>query len=381
MITGLLIISILSYIFSNQYFVFATEDSFSIIFHGRGLVESGLVPWSISQFTEWGVIVPVIQMAAGLFSFDYLSGYQTILAVCLIAILFLGMFHELKNYFPLITSLIIAGAFILVLATKQFLNHSFYIHNNLTASIFLLLAIYSYWKFIKSNEDDWMILGSISITAFSFSRIEGPIYAILIILLVVSIKLSSYKQTLTMVVPYALIAIAWHVALLLSGGQNQLLSSNNILIILIALISLLILAFFSSKLKPLLSVMPLLILTVLFFGVVLAILVEPEHMITSITNYWQNLVHMYSWGWTWFVLLFFVPLIFWQSEQLPENWFLIHTIGAYILVIILIALARTPYRLGETDSSNRLMIQILPIILFTIASNAATLKKWVSPDL
>ena len=371
-------ISILAFAVTQKSYVFATSDSFGYIYHGKILAEAGLVPWTVDHFTKLGLFSSVIQMSSHLLPGEYLSGYQTIMACILIAGLFLSMVDIFISHFSKKISFLFAGGLVLILITKIFLNHAFYIHNNLPAAVFLFIALYSYWRFLKSNIKEWMILATVAITIFGFTRIEGPLYVILLLLLVISSNKLAPKQALILVLPYAIIAISWHLFLYTTVVHPEQLSQKNLLVIILALSGLTLLALVSKKIPVLLAVLPELMLSSLFFGLILAFLIEPEHMITSTTHFWQNLVDMFSWGWSWFAVLALIPFTLLNNKQHPENRMLIYSAIGYILIVLLLALARIPYRLGETDSANRLMLQIQPIILLAIASNADKLKQWFS---
>jgi len=372
------VISALALVVTQKSYVFATPDSFDYIYHGRILAENGLVPWTINHFTKLGLFSPIIQMNSHLLPGEFLSGYQSILAGILIAGSVFGMTHMLKDHFSKLLSFVIAGSLAMVFISKIFMNHAFYIHNNLPAAVFLFIALYSYWQFLKTETKEWMILATVAITMFGFTRIEGPLYVIFFLLLVVSSKQLNPKQILLLALPYAIIAISWHLFLYTTVVQTEQLSQKNLLVILLALSGLVFLAIFSKRITTLLAVLPELLLSSLFFGLILAFIIEPEHMITSTTHVWQNLIDMFSWGWSWFAVLALIPFTLLNNKQQPENRMLIYSAIGYILIVLLIVLARMPYRLGETDSANRLLLQIQPIILLAVASNAEQLKVWFS---
>jgi hypothetical protein len=373
-------ITVLSIILTQTSFVFATPDSFDYIYHGKILAESGLVPWAVNHFTKLGLFSPVVQMSSHLLPGGYLSGYQTILAIILLVGLFFSMKEMLGEYFSKLISFFVSGGLVLIIFTKIFLNHAFYIHNNLPATVFLFIALYCYWHFYKTDALEWMILATIALTMFGFTRIEGPLYVIFFLLLVISSKQLKQKQLLAIVLPYTITALIWHLFLYTTATSTEQLSSKNMLVILIALSGLMFLVIFSKKIAALVAVIPELLIGSLLFGLILAFLIEPEHMITSTTHVWQNLIDMFAWGWSWFALLALIPFTLLENKQHPENRMLIFSAAGYILIVLLIALARIPYRLGETDSANRLMLQIQPVILLAIASNGDRLKRWFLPS-
>jgi hypothetical protein len=268
----------------------------------------------------------------------------------------------------------------MVLGSDTFLNHVFYIHNNLPAATLMFLSLYCFWNFYKTNTREWHLMGTILLIGFSFTRIEGPLYTVIILLLVMGIKPLPYKQTLQIVLPYTIIALLWHTYLYFNLIQNALLSQTNLLLIISALAGLTILALISKWIPTIIDLIPEALISILFFALILAVLIEPDHMITSITHFWQNLTNIYFWSWTWFTAAAFLPALLINHRKHPENRLLLYSSGVYILIVLLLVLARIPYRLGQTDSSNRLMLQILPILFFAFASSGGNLKKWFSKD-
>ncbi len=377
---SLVILAGISYVLTKSSYIYTSTDSFNYIYHGKILGKSGLVPWAIDNFTKIGAFSSIIQMNSQLLPGEYLSGYQTILGVILVFVLFFGSWELLKLSFPSFVSLIISGSLVLILGSSTFLDHIFYIHNNLAAALLLFLALYAFWQFYKTDTKEWVMLGLISIIGFSFTRIEGPLYTAAILLLVISVKPQTYRRTLGLVLPFTAIALPWHIFLLTNVTQNEQLSQTNLLLIIGVLSALTVLALVSKWIPSLIEIFPVGIFFTMIFGLVLAVIIEPDHMILSLTHFWQNLVNIYFWGWVWLLIPALLPLIIMNVSDCPENQLLLYTSFVYIFIVLLIVLARIPYRLGRTDSSNRLMLQILPVLLFSIAANAGNLKKWFSPN-
>lgn len=114
------VITVLAFVVTQKSYVFATADSFGYIFHGRILAENGLVSWTINYFTKLGLFSPIVQMSSLLLPGDFLSGYQSILTVILIAGLFFSMLDIFISHFSKIISFLLAGGLVLVLISKIF---------------------------------------------------------------------------------------------------------------------------------------------------------------------------------------------------------------------------------------------------------------------
>ena len=155
---------------------------------------------------------------------------------------------------------------------------------------------------------------------------------------------------------------------MINVSQNEQLSPTNLLLIIAALGGLTVMALVSNWLREIILKLPDFILLVLTLALFMAIFIEPEHMITSLTIFWQNLTNVYFWNWTWFVILAGLPVLWIGNRDNPENKLLSYIIGVFILTIFLLVLARNPYRVGKTDSANRLMLALLPSMIFVIST-------------
>ncbi len=138
----------LSYLLTRFSYIYTSTDSFNYIYHGKILAKSGLVPWTIDNFTKIGAFSSIIQMNSQLLPGEYLSGYQTLLGIILALVLFIAAWELLKRDFSPVISLIISGVMILVLGSNTFLNHAFYIHNNLPAAVFLFSVLIFFLAFL-----------------------------------------------------------------------------------------------------------------------------------------------------------------------------------------------------------------------------------------
>lgn len=240
----------IAYFLTETYYVYASTDSFQIILQSKILFQYGVQPYALDKFTDWGVITTVFQMASSLMDLDYLSGYQTILFLLLVGLLITSMVVELRKSFKLIPSVMFGGLSILVLLSIMFIEHSVYLHTNITAAVYIFMCLLSIRYFLEESALEWLILGSVSLIGVGFSRIEGPLYAVLFAALAVSIKKFSVKQVLYLLLPFSILGLAWHAYLYFSNGQSGTMDEINIvIIIMITLIGLIGYSLLSTRFK------------------------------------------------------------------------------------------------------------------------------------
>ena len=374
---GLTVFSLLDFYLTQKSYIYVTADSFSIIYHGQVLGKSGLAPWAINQFTEWGLISPVIQMTSLILPGDYLTGHQTLLAASLLIFFGINIFLIFHKQYSTLVAILLCLTIISVLGSIIMIEHTFYLHSNLTAAVYLFVSLFAYWKFLQEQSPEWLLLASIAISAFGFSRIEGPLYMMLFQILVISIKEMDYKNRLLVILPSSIIFLFWYGFLYFSAKQPGLLDKTNILIIIASLILFSALAIISRWIPKIISLLPKLTLGILIIGLGLTFLINPEHMITSTSSVYQNLINQNSWGLTWIISAAFLPLLFSQNRDQPENDLYRFGIPGYIILVLFLGFPRSPYRLGATDSANRLLLQIQPIIFLFIIMKTCTLNKWL----
>ncbi len=365
-----------AYLLTDPYYVVAGADSFFIILLSKMLEQYGAHPYAVNYFTDWGVISTVFQTFSSAFNLDYLSGYQTIITGLLFGLLVLSMINAFTESFSVPLAIVLGGLTIPILLSIMIIEHAFFLHTNITAAAFIFVFLLSIWHFYQESAVEWLILGSISLIGIGFSRIEGPMYAVLFASLAVSIKKTPLKQILYLILPYAILGLAWHAYLYFYIGQTGILNEINIVIIILlslaGLIGYAVLSAAVKKADPLQYIVP----AILLVGVLIAFITKPEHMAESLYSIGWNLLYLDAWGLTWVLLLLFLPLIFNFPRPDSGNRFLFFSIAGYFLLVFLFAYLRPPYRLGSSDSANRLIMQILPAILFSISANSKNIKNW-----
>ncbi|RPJ75944.1 MAG: hypothetical protein EHM20_08175 [Alphaproteobacteria bacterium] len=146
-----------------------------------------------------------------------------------------------------------------------------------------------------------------------------------------------------------------------------------IIIILLLTIGIILLSnsrILSKKIFPILDKFFLLPFPLVIF---LLVLLKPTHMENSLLNLFSNLLTFDYWGLAfWLVIIILISKAF--ATRLPIETFLINIIVSSTSIIITLVFLRNPYRLGWTDSANRLMTIGLPIGIMLLA---VTMSKWV----
>lgn len=367
---------VIGYFLTRSYYLYATTDSFSIIFLSNILTKFGLQAFSLSQFTEWGVISPVFQMASSILGLDYMSGYQSILGAILIGLLFFSISTVLQREFSKWQAYLLGAAAALAMVSIMFIEQAIYIHTNLTAALYIFISLYAIWNYLGESKKEWLMIGAAALIGVGFSRIEGPLYVVLFSALAVSSKEFQLKSALQLVLPYLILSILWNSYLFLSVEETGLLNRTNILIIIGSLVGLLGFVLISKRVNHL-PWLSYLIIGVLGVGLAGTFLIKPNHMIQSLITTLFNLVSRNFWGLTWITIMMLLPLAISFSSQDRQNLYMLLCVIGYLIMVLAFAFFRVPYRMGRTDSATRLIFQIQPLIFFYIAANSNRIKEWL----
>jgi hypothetical protein len=78
-----------------------------------------------------------------------------------------------------------------------------------------------------------------------------------------------------------------------------------------------------------------------------------------------------DWGLTWYVILFLATELYFahrdEAERPTEGHWMLTVLVSYLLVVYNLAYFREPYHTGPNDSSNRLVLQALPLVLLYLS--------------
>ncbi len=210
-------------------------------------------------------------------------------------------------------------------------------------------------------------LSALLIGSTAFIRMEGLLLTTLLIISFVSIEKLSRKDLRMFSLISLTVPVLWYVRLAIAGASGSTIISprNTILMLLLAAGPLVL-----NWLRPSLKVLDLLpTITIIALGIIFCfLLLTRGQTIESGLIFLSNAVGTGYWGAFWWtfgplavVLLCFGPRI--RNEIV---W--IMTIGGGLLLILLLgAIRRVPYRIGWGDSGNRMLVHIAPLAVLYIA--------------
>lgn len=362
--------------------IYFTPDSYSLIKIGRWIGTIGFqasVPVDVPDpgygvfagIADYGVFVPVLQSAGVLLGVTYLSAFNPLFALFLAASFvnlgqraLAGTISKPKK--RLFLSLLIAIA---IFSDRLVFLQSFYLHTNLVSTVYLFLAVVCFWLALTEKQYAWLVFAILSLTGFNLTRTEAPLFAIVLLILVVCEGRLPSHVLLAALLPFCIFSAGWyiwlslHFSMLPAGTILNPISTMIIAASIAAVAALAALARLKWLENNVLPRLPLLMIIGLALVISVEFILKPSHMDLSLKAVIQNLFLRYGWGVTWYITMALLVMAVFKDYLPYERLFTVN-IACFFMLVIALAAMRIPYRFGWADSANRMMTHILPVIYF-----------------
>jgi hypothetical protein len=236
------------------------------------------------------------------------------------------------------------------------------------------------WLAHTEENDAWLVFSTLGLLAFSLLRIETFLFALVFIALWLGAAHPRYRVRLAVVLPYLAVMIARH-ALLIAWEiveRRVYLGTRNIVLILVFLFLFGVFVLISNMAwleRIVLRRLPTIILVAFSAALLAAVVWKPAHMAATL---WAILNHLFNpgyWAGIWWLQLVLIPFVIRYPKVPLERLF---TVGvpAFLMLLALLSLLRSPYHLGWGDSANRMLTHILPVsLLYFLMKYAAWLAE------
>jgi hypothetical protein len=289
------------------------------------------------------------------------------------------LYTIIREQKSILQSCVAATALVSLMALSNiFLFNFFYIHNNILSALYLYLFVFALVKMPEQPGTAYELLALLSLIAFSLLRLEAPLFAIVVLLVASFWQGRSYVNRLKLIVPFVVLLVAWYARLYFLLPETPVLLTHKFVIeMILALVGFGVFAVLSGLkiLDPIIKRTPFVTLIVLaLVGIILA-LIKPDHMLKSLESIVRNIfvpreLVTGDWGLTWYVIFFLVTVYFAHrdaADRPREHHWMVTMLAAYVLVVYNLAYFREPYHTGQNDSSNRLVLQALPLVLLYLS--------------
>lgn len=348
-----------------------TSDSAYIARFGQNI---GLGNYEGSRivFSKWGPFVPLIHSLTKLLGQKLYWQYQPVLSLDLVAIVFYTAYTLLREALPKPHAATAAAVAVGLMAfSNMFVFHAFYIHVNLVATSYMYLLVFA----LANMQDErrtgaCVALAQLSLIAFTLVRIEAALFAIVILLIATFQPGWSSTARLRLSLPFILVSLAWYArAYFILPETPDLLTKDLGLALCLVLLGFGAFVAVSGvePVQPLLARTPMSTL----FGLVVVALgftaMRPRHMLTSLQSMVRNMLVDGQWGLTWYVVFFVGTLLYFAGRDTRGyDWILVVAV-AYVVAVYDLAYFTEPYHPGEFDSANRLLLQVVPVVVLYLA--------------
>lgn len=334
---------------------------------------------SIFQLEKRMLALPVLHAPSSLVNENYLSALTPLLAVaCLVAlgtIIHAGLRPRFAHgAWPLTVALL---ACFLLLSINRFVFHAFYLNGHLLFATLLLGLVGVSWLARRRSA----VLEGVNVTAvqavlvsaFILTRPEAGLVAVLALAPALLDASRSLRARSWLLIAMGSTMTVWQVFLIIiayavgSEATRPMLGMLALAVLLFVAIPVLHWHWLSAESSRLLVVAEL----GLWAALVVLALRRPTVFLESAYATWQNII---SDGGSWgpaFVLLLIIGVIVVTVVRTQKRIDVRFTLTTFVpLVYILAFLRDAAYRVAEADSLNRMVIQLVPVLILLIASAA-----------
>jgi hypothetical protein len=277
--------------------------------------------------------------------------------------------------------ILVVLACLLLVSTDIISFQFFYLHSTFPAAVYLIVAVASFWLADCEKNQAWLVFAVLGLLGFCLTRIESPLFSLIYLALVVSRAGYSYRVRLTLTLSFLLPVIVWYLVIGVSTiyGVKYLNPTNTLgMVGLMAAFGLLVGLTGIRKLERwILAYLPVSMFLVILAGVGLMFILKSEHMLISLDSMLQNTFMTGRWGATWYVLVILLVLAIWQPPVHFEGLFA-WSIPIFVLLLLALVFVRNPYHLRWTDSANRMLTHLAPVVLlYLMIKYSPMLEKWL----
>ena len=373
------------YFFYRFNISFISNDSLYIILMGQDLVQTGFAEWYYASPASMGIYMGLVQAMGMVFGLDYVWFIQPVLSLILmIAFIYFGL-KSVSRYIQKwwIAALLVVGGLLIFESSNLAYILLTYIHTNLTSGLFLFLTVASLYFAIEEDNQSWLALSGIALISFGLMRIENVIMALVLILIYVSSGMLTKRQSSLTFIPYLIIQGFWYFSLyfmefdtyLSSMDKTQILLTSLACFAMVAVILLSQWRFLQRILVWAGKLFPILLLGVwIVFGIM-----NPTLGLTNLRALGRVLFISGYWGAFWYAVIF-LTLISIVNSRFPQKRLLSGFLVSFVAIVEILGFFRHPYHDQWFDSANRMMVHIVPLILFFVITQIAKAGSKVQPN-
>lgn len=367
-------VSLLTWFFLILKISILSNDSWRFFIGGFYIGMSQSLPPSLVMRN--GLVSNIINAGRVYFNFEY--GYVLYPMITLSFLLFFIFALTLPTNKHKIRrdSLLYSSCVVFFLFSSYFIVfNAFYIHSNLFFGLYSFLAMYGVWRRLRDDRWEWLVLSCLSLLWVCFLRLEGPIFMLIILVILVSYRDIRFKEKLIYSGVICSFVLTRHLILFFSLDQfsYKYFARNELLFIVIAYAAFLGYVFVSQwdfirRFQPYLRIAMLYFLagswTLMLYTSGLRSKPVP-HFLREYGVLLSNILKDGNWG-ILLIILFFLFVAALILKSFPyESVFLVY-IFSFGFLFNTVNLIRGGWREGWGDSGNRMLLHVLFIVAFYV---------------
>lgn len=364
---------LISFWITYNNFAIISYDSFYYITFGKYLAYyKGFTKDIIEPIRSYGLFMPVFHSLSVFFNYDFSYSVHSLFSISFLTIFFKILYDNVKLFFNVNKSVAILFSSLgtIMLATCYFwIFQSVWIMNNVFTAILLSLTILFVWQYKITKNDIWIKLSFMSILSFIFTRVESPLYGVVLIVVISSLDIPRDKVK-KYTIFYGLVMLLWYLKVFvytgLKGG-GDFLTINRAIPIMILYILFLVYLMLENKITFMIhKYLKQILICAMMLVVALFFIFKNQFAINNIFIICKNIMNDGGWGYTIFLIIVLYCLTVFMPDYKNRN-FIECIIQSYLLFLLILFMFRKyPLRLGFGDSGNRMITHILPIIIFDL---------------
>lgn len=335
--------------------------------------EHYFVDYVYYQLSGHALIPTLLNSIAYMFNFSYSYAIQNMFVISSISLFGYLLYSETRiKGFAKNKSFIMASIGTLVLATSFFLLFlGVCLVPNIFAGFFMLFLMYYVCKYIRQRNKIDLVLSFVFMVAFSFTRVEGPLIAVFIMAYFAHKNIDT-KSLLKYTGGLLSVVLLWYISFFVHVGINyegDFLTLNKCIMIVGLQSIVLVYIFLKDRYfkKHNDRLFMLYILAVIIFAIGINMLDITKFMVNLKTLY-LNMFAEGLWHLAWFGVIIFSIIAMIITKK--KDTFLEGMIPTYLLLMLAIfAFRETTLHINWSDSGNRLLMHIYPLIVFTVSDN------------
>ncbi len=349
-------------------------DSVEYMSLGKMYAAQGYIrDYFIYQISGHPFIPTLINSIAAFFGYDYAYALQNMFL--LMSTLLFGYLLKdeiLRMGFEAKKALILS-----VFATSVLAVNFFYLFlgvclvPNLFAAYTLFFAAVYMYRYSRDKKPSDVVLSFFFMAAFCFSRVEGPLLAVVFMAYFAHTKIDCKHLLYYTGGLFAVVAL-WYISFYVQSPSDfagQFLTVGRSMLVVAAYLVIGLYIFlkdkFFSRLNPLLFK---LFIGGLLLGAFGLSVLDMDKFMVNLSAMYQNMFFYGYWKITWLVLAVFsiVAVLVSKKSEMFLEWMIPIFLG---MMLILFAIRSAPLHVYWSDSGNRMLLHIYPFCVFVLTTN------------